>query len=172
MVLIERKVKVGDIIEMDGVVGTIIEIDIRSSTVRGFDGVETMVPNANFLEQRVTNWTYTNRAVRRTVKVGVSYGSPVRRVADILLECAARHGLVLKDPKPYVWLESFGDNAIGFGLYFWVELAPSVNSFQIMSDVRFMMVEALNKAGIVIAFPQRDVHLDSTRPLKVELITS
>ncbi|MCU0735379.1 MAG: mechanosensitive ion channel [Methylotetracoccus sp.] len=172
MVLVERKIKVGDIVEVDGIVGTVTEVDIRSSTVRGFDGVETMIPNAGFLEQKVSNWTYSSRTLRRRVKVGVSYGSPVRRSAEILLECTGRHGLVMKEPKPFVWLEDFGDNAIVFGLYFWVELAPNVNSFQVMSDLRFMIVEAFGKAGISIAFPQRDVHFDAVRPLKIEVMNT
>ncbi len=159
MILVERKIQISDIVEVDGIVGTVTEIDIRSSTVRGFDGVETMIPNSTFLENKVTNWTYTNLKIRRSVRVGIAYGSPVREVVQLLLECAGRHGQVLADPKPFVWLEDFGDNALVFGLYFWLEMGPKVSSLQVMSDLRCMMIDALDKAGIAIPFPQRDIHL-------------
>lgn len=171
ILLVERQVKVGDIVDVEGVVGTVSEVNIRSSTVRGFDGVETMVPNSLLLEQKVTNWTLSNRQVRRIVKVGVAYGSPVRQVAEVLADCAGRHGLVLKDPAPRVIFEDFGDNALVFALYFWVDIAPDTSTLQVMSDLRFMMEKQLAEAGIVVAFPQRDVHLDVSRPLKVEMVS-
>lgn len=170
ILLVERQVKVGDIVEVEGVVGTVIEVNIRSSTVRGFDGVETIVPNSQLLEQKVTNWTLSNKQVRRIIRVGVAYGSPVRQVAEILADCAGRHGLVMKNPAPFVIFEDFGDNALVFAVYLWVDLAPDTNALQVMSDIRFMIEKQLGEAGIVVAFPQRDVHLDASRPLKVEVV--
>ncbi|HEX7273488.1 MAG TPA: mechanosensitive ion channel domain-containing protein, partial [Casimicrobiaceae bacterium] len=149
---------------------TVTEVNLRSSTVRGFDGVETIVPNSALLENKVTNWTHSDRKVRRVVKVGVAYGSPVREVGDILLESAKRHGLVLAEPAPLVIFEDFGDNAMVFALYFWVELGPTVNSQQVMSDLRFMIEKRFGESGIVIAFPQRDVRLDASKPLRVEIV--
>jgi len=169
IVLMERQVQVGDIVEVDGVTGTVTEVNLRSSTVLGFDGVEAIIPNANLLENKVTNWTHSDNRVRRVVKVGVAYGSPVRRVAELLLECMQRHGQVLKDPEPRVLFEDFGDNALVFAMYFWLEMRPNVNSSVVMSDLRFMMHRSLEEAGIGIAYPQRDVHLDTARPLQVEL---
>jgi potassium efflux system protein len=170
MILLERKIKVGDIVEVDSIVGTITEIDIRSSTVRGFDGVETMIPNSTFLENKVTNWTYTSLKVRRCVRVGVAYGSPVREVIQLLLDCASRHGQVLNDPKPYVWLEDFGENSLVFGLYFWLEMGPKVSALQMMSDLRCMMIDALGKSGIAIPFPQRDIHFAPSQPVPVSVV--
>jgi potassium efflux system protein len=138
--------------------------------VRQFDGIETMVPNSLLLENKVTNWTGESPTMRRVVKVGVAYGSPTRQVADILQEAAAEHGLVLKDPTPMVIFEDFGENALIFALYFWVDLAKS-SGMQIQSDLRFMLEKRLAEAGISISFPQRDVHVDSSRPLQVEVIS-
>ncbi len=171
MILIEQKIQVGDIVEVDNIVGTITEIDIRSSTVHGFDGVETMIPNSIFLENKVTNWTYTNPNIRRSVRVGVAYGTHVREVNRLLLDCADRHGQVLEEPKPFVWLEDFGDNSLVFGLYFWLRMGPSVSSAQVMSDLRCMIVDALGKAHIAIPFPQRNVHFDTDHPLPVSVVT-
>jgi small-conductance mechanosensitive channel len=169
IVLFERKVRVGDIVDVDGIQGVVTAVDIRSTTVRQFDGIETMVPNSLLLEQKVTNWTGESPTMRRVVKVGVAYGSPTRQVADIMKAAADEHGLVLKEPAPYVIFEDFGDNALVFALYFWVDLAKS-NGMQVQSDLRFMLERRFAGAAISIAFPQRDIHLDSARPLQVEVV--
>ena len=170
IVLFERKVRVGDIVDVDGVQGIVTAVDVRSTTVRQFDGIETMVPNSLLLENKVTNWTGESPTMRRVVKVGVAYGSPTRQVADILQQAAAEHGLVLKDPAPMVIFEDFGDNALIFALYFWVDIAKA-SGMQIQSDLRFMLEKRLAEGGISIAFPQRDVHVDSSRPLQVEVVS-
>jgi potassium efflux system protein len=170
IVLAERRVRIGDTIEVDGITGTVTSVDVRSTTVRGFEGVETIVPNSVLLENKVTNWTFTDQKVRRAVRVGVAYGSELRVVADLLEETVGRHGNVLGDPAPQVYLEDFGDNAIVFLIHFWVDLAQVANSIRVMSDLRFMIGKRLDEAGIVIAFPQRDVHLDAPHPLRVELV--
>jgi potassium efflux system protein len=172
LMLLERKVRVGDIVEVEGIVGTVTSVDIRASTLRGFDGVESVVPNATFLEQKVTNWTYTTPRVRRAIKVGVAYGSPARRVSEILEECALAHALVLRDPPPHVWFEEFGDSSLHFGLYFWVEVSPRSSTPQIASEIRFMIAERFAGEGITIAFPQHDVHLDTSNPLSVQIVES
>jgi small-conductance mechanosensitive channel len=169
IVLFERKVRVGDIVDVDGIQGVVTAVDIRSTTVRQFDGIETMVPNSLLLEQKVTNWTGESPTMRRVVKVGVAYGSPTRQVADIMKAAADEHGLVLKEPAPYVIFEDFGDNALVFALYFWVDLAKS-NGMQVQSDLRFMLERRFADAAISIAFPQRDIHLDAARPLQVEVV--
>ena len=170
VVLMERQVRVGDIVDVDNISGTVTEVNLRSSTVRGFDGVEAIVPNSVFVENKVTNWTRSDRKVRRVVKVGIAYGSPVREAADLLLECAKRHGLVLGDPPPLVIFEDFGDSALVFALYIWLDLGPGVNSTQVMSDLRFMIEKRFAEAGIVVAYPQRDLHLDAAKPLRVEVV--
>ncbi|HEX6945640.1 MAG TPA: mechanosensitive ion channel family protein, partial [Casimicrobiaceae bacterium] len=144
-------------------------VDLRSSTILGFDGVETAIPNAVFLENKVTNWTESDRKVRRVVKVGVAYGSPLREVAEILEDCAKRHGVVLDDPAPLVVLEDFGADALAFALYFWVELRTGVNAAQVASDLRYMIAKRFAESGIAIPYPRRDVHLVAGEALRVEL---
>ncbi len=169
IVLFERKVRVGDIVDVDGVQGVVTAVDVRSTTVRQFDGIETMVPNSLLLENKVTNWTGETPMMRRVVRVGVAYGSPTRQVADIMKSTADEHGRVLKDPAPFVIFEDFGDNALVFALYFWVDLAK-VNGMQVTSDLRFMLEKRFADAGISIAFPQRDIHLDTAQPLQIEVV--
>jgi len=169
MMLVAQKIKVGDIVEVDGIVGTVIEIDIRSSTVRGFDGVETMVPNSTFLETKVANWTYTNTKLRRSVRVGVAYGSSTRDVMRLLLECASQHGQVLDEPKAHVWLEELGDNSLVFGLYFWLDIGHKVSSLQVMSDLRCMVIDALGKADIAIPMVRQDIPVEAVPPAPVDV---
>ncbi|HQR21249.1 MAG TPA: mechanosensitive ion channel [Burkholderiaceae bacterium] len=169
IVLFERKVRVGDIVDVDGVQGVVTAVDVRSTTVRQFDGIETMVPNSLLLENKVTNWTGESPTMRRVVKVGVAYGSPTRKVAEIMKGAAEEHGQILKEPAPFVVFEDFGDNALVFALYFWVDLAKA-NGMQVMSDLRFMLEKRFAEAGVSIAFPQRDIHLDAARPLQVEVV--
>jgi small-conductance mechanosensitive channel len=170
ILLMERSVQIGDIIEVEGTSGTVTAVDLRSSTMLGSDGTETIVPNSVLLENKVTNWTHSDRRVRRLVKVGVAYGSPAREVAELLEDCAKRHGLVLADPKPQVNFEDFGADALQFALYVWLELTPKVSATDVLSDLRFMIEKRLRDAGILMAYPQRDVHLDSSRPLRVEVV--
>jgi potassium-dependent mechanosensitive channel len=164
IVLGERKVRVGDIIEVDGIAGTVTTIDARACIVRGFDGVESIVPNSVLLENRVTSWTYSNRNVRRSLNVGIAYGSPVRQAAEILEECARRHGVILDDPKPLVIFADFADSSLLLTLFFWVPMRPEVNANVVASDLRFMIEKRFGEAGISIPFPQREVHMAPPRP--------
>lgn len=170
VVLMERQIQVGDIVEVEGVSGTITEVNLRSSTVLTFDGTEAIIPNSVFVENSVTNWTHSDRKVRRVIKIGVAYGSPARQVADMLEECAKRHGLVIADPPPLVIFEDFADSSLLFALHIWLELRPNMSSLQVMSDLRFMIEKQFAEAGISIAYPQRDLHIDSARPLRIELV--
>ena len=169
IILFERKIRVGDIIALGGMTGHVVAVDLRASTVRGFDGVEALVPNSSFLENQVINWTYSNPRIRREVRVGIAYGSPVRQAAEIIGGCAADHGQVLKDPPPEVFFEDFADSALLMVLVFWVELGENLVARRVDSDLRYAIEKRLAAAGIQIPFPQRDVHLEVPRPLPVRI---
>ena len=170
IVLAERKVRVGDILDVDGIVGTVVEVNTRSSVIRSPDDVETMIPNSVFLENRVTNWTLSSSRMRRSVRVGVAYGTDPRTVIDILTECAGRHGIICKDPAPFAVFEDFGDSALIFSVYYWVEMGRGPNVMTIASDLRQMIEKRLAEAGVSIPFPQRDIHLmHAGKPIEVKL---
>jgi small-conductance mechanosensitive channel len=170
ILLVERRVQIGDVIEIDGVQGTVTTVDLRSSTVRSGDGRETLVPNSVLLEHKVANWTLTDRKVQRSIRVGVAYGTPMRAAAEKIEDTAKRHGNVLSNPPPQVLFEEFADSAQILALYFWVELTDKVSATQVASDLRFMIDKRFADEGIAIAFPQRDVRVDPTRPIRVEMI--
>ncbi len=170
ILLFERKVRVGDIVEVDGITGVVSEINTRSSIVRGFNGIENLVPNSLFLENRVVNWTLNTRLLRREIKVGVTYGSPTNDVIKVLVETAERHGLVLKTPPPFATFSHFGDNSLDFTLYFWIELNDKTNSLIVDSDIRIMIDKRFHEVGIGIPFPQSDMHLNTEKPLMIQII--
>lgn len=169
IILFERPFRVGDVLDVAGQRGTVSGIGIRSSVLQLWDGTETLIPNSALLENNLTNWTYTNRVVRFTVTVGVAYGSDTRRVVQLMGEIAERHGVVEKDPKPQVLFTNFGESALNFELRFWVDVVKA-NAAQVSSDLRQMIAGTFAEHMIVIAFPQRDLHLDVVRPLQVQVV--
>lgn len=171
IVLAERKVRVGDILDVDGIIGTVVEVNTRSSIIRSADDVETLIPNSVFLENRVTNWTLSSSKMRRSLRVGVAYGSDPQKVMEILIEAAARHGLILKDPAPFAVFDDFGDNALIFSLYFWIHLSGSTNPMIVSSDLRLMIEKRFGELEIGVPFPQRDMHLTTEKPIEVRIST-
>lgn len=167
IMLIERPISLGDLVEVEGVRGRVRNIGARCSIISRADGIDMLVPNSSFLEKNVTNLTLINSQLRVAVKVGVAYGSPLRDVTRLLKEAAASHGKVLKEPEPLILFEDFGDDALLFSVEIWVNVSPQTDSRVVASDLRYMIERLLREAGIEIAFPQRDVHLDQRRPLEV-----
>lgn len=159
ILLIERPLRVGDRVEVGSVVGTVTLINIRSSTVHTSDGIEILVPNSSFIENNLTNWTYSNTHVRRSVSVGIDYAASPETVSAVLMSVAQRHAAVLKSPAPSVLLDDFGSDSINFVLRYWIDYTADTDISKIASDLRFMIAAALAEAGINIPFPQRVVHL-------------
>ena len=166
----EQPVRIDDFVEIDSSSGVVERIGNRSTRIRRVDGVHMLVPNSHMLERTVVNWTLIDRRIRSVVRVGVAYGSPIKKVAELIRQAIADIPDILQDPDPVVVLEDFGDNALVFDAYFWADLSNQRQQRQIRSDVRFRIDELFRENGIVIAFPQRDVHLDGVSPLEVRLV--
>ncbi len=169
IVLVERKIRVGDVLDVDGIVGTVTEINTRSSVIRSADELETMIPNSVFLENRVTNWTLSSSKVRRFLRLGVAYGSSPQQVMEVLTDAASRHGLVCKDPAPFAVFEDFGDSALIFCLYYWLEIGSGTNRMIVGSDLRLMVEKRFTELGIGVPFPQRDININSGNPITVRI---
>lgn len=170
ILLAERPIKLGDIVDVDGVRGRVTHIGSRCCQVHRFDGIDMLIPNSSFLEKNVTNWTLSDQHLRCTITVGVDYAAPVGEAMALVGRAADEHPQALKDPVPEVYLEEFGDNALILRLDFWVDLVVEPNWRRVMSGIRQRIRELFQENGIPIAFPQRDVHLDSVKPVKVELV--
>lgn len=156
----ERPIKIGDFLEIGDTRGTVESINTRSTRIRRIDGVHLLIPNSYLLENIVVNWTLIDRLTRTQVRVGVAYGSPVKQVAELLEQAVTEQEEVLTDPEPRVIFEDFGDNALIFDAYFWVNATADRDLRVTRSNIRFRIEELFSESGIVIAFPQRDVHID------------
>jgi small-conductance mechanosensitive channel len=170
ILMAERPIRVGDVIEIEGNFATVENIGPRSTRIRTGDNIHVLVPNSSFLEKNIINWTLSDKMVRANVAVGVAYGSPVRKVEALLLQAVSENEEVLKTPKPFVLFKDFGDNALLFFLYFWVTIDTITQRLIIESNIRFRIDDLFRESGIVIAFPQRDVHLDASQPLELKIL--
>lgn len=159
ILLLERPLRVGDTIELSGQLAKIAKIGLRSTTVRTADQAEVIVPNTELITNQVTNWTLTNRQAPSSILVGVAYGSDIALVMQTLKECALAHPGVLKSPEPQVVFRSFGDSALDFKLSAWV--ADLDTRGQVASDLHQDIDRRFRQAGIVMPFPQRDLHVRS-----------
>ena len=168
IVLFERKIRVGDIVDVGGISGSVTEINTRSSVLKGGDGKETLVPNSFFLENRITNLTLTNRRVRRKLTVRVALGSSPQTVSHIFKDCIERHGLVLNDPVPVITFEDFTDNAYVFTAYYWTEFNDRTNAEVVASDIRFMLEKRFSDAEIDFAGAKQEFPMRMDQPLQLE----
>jgi len=165
----ERQLKVGDIIEVEGNAGTIEHIGARSTIIKTFSNLRMLLPNSKLLENSVINWTLTDKVVRRELTVGVAYGSPVEKVRDLLHQVVDSNEDVVDNPKPIVLFSEFADSALVFKVLIWVNLQKAINVRILLSDLRFAIDKIFRENGIVIAFPQIDAHLDTSKPLNIKL---
>lgn len=159
ILLFERPVQLGDTVEIGNLIGTVKSMGIRSSNVMTFEGAEVIVPNANLISNEVINWTLSDKTRRIEIISGVAYGSDVYQVQKILLQILSEHPNILKEPKPLVLFNDLGESSLDFRLLFWADNFD--NWLIIKSEVVFKIHDALNKAGINIPFPQRDLHIKS-----------
>jgi small-conductance mechanosensitive channel len=122
IILFERKIRVGDIVTIDSVSGTVTSVDLRATTVRGFDGIEAIVPNSQLLENCVSNWSCGSPVIRRSFDTGLRYGDDARAAAAAVLACARADTAVLADPPPEVLFADFGADAQVLRLQYWIRL--------------------------------------------------
>jgi small-conductance mechanosensitive channel len=150
LLLIERPMRVGDIIEVDNIRGRVTSIGLRSSTIRDVKGTETLIPNSSFLERHLTNWTYSSRIIRFSLRVGAPYGTAVQQIMDLLSALALQHPKVMKQPAPQVLLEEFGTQARIFTVNYWHEISPDVDPSRIASELRLAIEQRFAEAGLKV----------------------
>ena len=158
----ERPIRIGDFLEVEDAKGIVEQINTRSTRIRRVDGVHLLIPNSKLLENTVVNWTLVDKLVRTSVKVGVSYGSSAKKVAALIMQATVEEKEVLKEPKPLVTFEDFGDNSLVFEVTYWIHSNVEGGLRITRSNIRFRLDELFEEHNIIIAFPQRDVHLDGS----------
>ena len=167
ILLFEQPIRVGDVVTVEGITGTVTRIRIRATTIVNWDRQELVIPNKSFITGQLINWTLSDTVNRVIITVGIAYGSDVERALALLEEAAREHPLVLDDPPPRVTFEEFGDNALTLRLRAYLDNLDY--RLTLITDLHRMINKKYAEAGIEIAFPQRDLHLDTRRPLEIVL---
>ena len=172
VMIIEHPIRKGDLIEVENVQGIVEHIGARASRIHTIDNKHLIVPNNFFLSKTVLNWTLSDEVIRGEIAVGVQYGSPTKKVGEIIKQAAKEHPKIQSNPEPLILFSDFGNNALIFHLSFWATIASVMDMRKIQSVLRFRIDELFRENGIVIAFPQRDLHFKSSHtPLKVEVLS-
>lgn len=167
IILFERPISVGDIITVGDQDGVVTRIRIRATTIRDWDNKELVIPNKEIITGRLLNWSLTDTRLRLTVPVGVAYGSDAVLALKILAETVADDERILKDPAPSIIFSDFGESSLNMVCRFYIDSVD--NMWPVKTALHLEIYRRFEEAGIVISFPQRDVHLDSEKPLRVSI---
>lgn len=160
IILAERPISIGDRVELGEVAGLVTKINLRGPNIVTNDNITIIVPNSDFITNKVTNWSYGDPKVRLRLPIGVAYGTDPERLRRLLIEIATEHPMVLRDPAPELFFNGFGDSSLNFELGVWTaEMASKPRRFR--SELNYSMERTLRENGIEIPFPQRDLHLRS-----------
>ena len=160
IILFERPVKVGDRVEIDGLAGNIVKISARATTILTNDNIAVIVPNSDFINKQVINWSHNDKKVRISFPVGVSYKEDPERIRKILLSVVDDNPGVMKEPRPYIRFDQFGDSSLNFNVMIWTSDyidRPSA----LKSELYYAVFKAFREHNVEIPFPQRDIHIKS-----------
>ncbi len=160
LMMVDKSLLVGDIIEVDGRVGKVMDIKLRTTRAVTRDDKVMIIPNHKFIKNSILNYTQNRKTTRESVTVGVAYGSDTALVRDLLLQSVSDDSRILKRPKPTVTFDDFGDSSLDFMVYFYI--SDSFIDPIIKSDIRFRIDALFRENGVTIPFPQRDVHFYPT----------
>ncbi|WP_214660527.1 mechanosensitive ion channel domain-containing protein [sulfur-oxidizing endosymbiont of Gigantopelta aegis] len=167
IILFERPIRVGDYVTVGDNEGTVSRIQIRATTIMTRDRKELLVPNKEFITGQLLNWSLSDPTARLIIPVGVAYGSDIPQARKLLLEAAQENQRVSEDPKPRVLFFNFGDNTLDLQLRCFI---PNMDYRLVtISEINEAINDKFNAAGISIAFPQRDIHLDIKQPIDIRL---
>ncbi len=160
IILFERPIKIGDRIEVGDISGDVIKIAARSTTIVTNDNISVIIPNSQFIDSQVINWSYNDRNIRFNFPVGVSYKENPIKIKDILIDVANRNSGVSKTPAPDVLFEAFDDSSLNFNLRVWT--SDYINKPNVLkSQLYYEIFRRFNEEGIEIPYPQRDIHIIS-----------
>ncbi|MGQ9607844.1 MAG: mechanosensitive ion channel family protein [bacterium] len=162
ILLFERHVNVGDYVTVQDtsseiVIGQVKSINIRATKIVTIDNVTLIVPNSQFIQNTVTNWSVSDPKIRISINVGVAYGSNTELVTKLLLKAAEDHEYILKEPAPIVIFQNFGESSLNFRLSVWIQ--HPIYRIKVTSDLHYAIDNLFRENGITIPFPQRDVHI-------------
>jgi len=161
MLLFERPIRIGDTVTVADISGTVTRIRTRATTIVGWDRKELIIPNKEFITGKVVNWTLSDSTLRLIIPVGIAYGSDTQLAREVLTRIAHEHPNVLADPAPRILFMGFGDSALNFEVRSYIGTIDHYLSAR--DEINNAIDQEFRKAGIEIAFPQRDIHVRSIR---------
>lgn len=169
IILVNRPIEVGDFIHLGDWVGTVEHIGARSTKIITQDQVAIIVPNSNFLENEIVNWSHGSPVSRIHLPVGVAYGSNIAKIQQVLLDAVKHHPDVLAYPPPEVWFQGFGESSLDFEVLIWC--CEPRQQARLKSDLNYRLEASLRQHHIEIPFPQRDLNVRSPQlDLLIELL--
>lgn len=158
IILFEQPIKVGDRIQVGDIDGDVISVSVRATTIQTNDNISMIIPNSEFISQKVINWSHNDRNIRYRIPIGVSYKEDPDQVKELLLNVACENENVLEEPGPVVFFDEFADSSINFTLAIWTSNYTDRPRL-LKSEILFEVFKVFRENGIEIPFPQRDVHL-------------
>lgn len=170
ILMVERPIKVGDLIEVNTMLGRVISIGARCTHIRTGSSVDILLPNSSMLENKVVNWTLTDNIVRVNIAIGVAYNTPTHKVETLLLKAVKQTSDILSSPAPQVYFTNFGESSLQFEAHFWIELSSPIEKIRIISNLNHLLDELFRENQISFAYPQREMHIVSDAPIQVKML--
>lgn len=170
ILLVEKPIRVGDVVDLDNISGAVIGIGTRSTKIKNADNKIFIVPNSYFLEKSVLNWSYQTPVLRSSVNFGVAYDTDVEKVEHICMDILLNTDGIQQTPMPKVIFEDFGESALHFKVIYWCDLNVVPSLMEIQSDVRFKINRKFKEQNISMPFPQRDIRVswDKEKSLPID----
>ncbi|NMC63955.1 MAG: mechanosensitive ion channel [SAR324 cluster bacterium] len=168
IILVEQHVRVGDLVEVDDLQGMVKHIGPRSTIIRTINHTDIVVPNSQFLDKHVVNWTLSDNITRFKVDVGISYSSSIELAKKLLIQAAEENLHVISNPAPDVLFQEFGSSTINLQLFGFVFINSTIGPNVVQSELRYRIWELFQANGIEVAVPQRDVRLEMVGPVEVK----
>ena len=180
ILLFSKKLKVGDVIEIEGnagraigntletIYGRVQSIDVLSTVVQTTDNIEIVIPNSQFIEGQIVNYSLSDSNIRLRIPFGVSYASDPNQIKELLLKVSKDHPQIISNPEPNVWFKEMGDSALVFYLLCWINIRMLWRINPLISEIYFKGWYELKEAGVEIPFPQRDMWFKSKGKIEVE----
>ncbi|MGR9000326.1 MAG: mechanosensitive ion channel family protein [Gammaproteobacteria bacterium] len=159
ILMVERPVKIDDVVEVENEIGRVFNIGLRSFQIHTENNIDILLPNSMVLNQKLVNWTKNDHMVLTKVSIGIAYESDIHKSTELMIQAVAKLNGVLKEPAPFVLFKEHGDSTLNFDVYFAVNIHNKMERWVFESNANYSLNDTLRAAGVDIAFPQLDVHL-------------
>ena len=159
ILMVERPVKIDDVVEVENEIGRVLNIGLRSFRIHTENNIDVLMPNSVVLNEKLVNWTKDDHMILTKVSIGIAYESDIHKSTELMIQAVSKVDGVLKEPAPFVLFKEHGDSTLNFDVYFAVNVMNKMERWVFESQANYSLNDTLRAAGVDIAFPQLDVHL-------------